>query len=56
MDLERALDSFRLAFNAYMSWADTPGSILTLIVLPVGIILGLIGWVLDRRASYWRQS
>ena len=55
MDIDRALDPLRLAVNLYLAWADTPGDVLTAL-LPVVIILGLIGWILDRRSRYWRRT
>jgi hypothetical protein len=53
--IEQALNPIRDAINNYMSWADTPGSILT-VLLPVVLLLGAIGKWLDNRSSYWRQT
>lgn len=52
---ERSLDGMRIAINAYMAWADTPGSVLTVLV-PIFALLAFLGWMLDRRANYWRRS
>ena len=54
--MEEGLNAFRDALNAYISWSDTPGAILTLFLLPVGVLLGVIGKWLDQRASYWRRT
>ncbi len=54
--IQQALDPLRVAFNQYIAFADTPGAIVTVLLLPVGIILGIVGWLLDRKSSYWRRT
>lgn len=53
--MEELLHQFRNAFNAYLSWSDTPGAILTLLVLPVVVLLAVLGKILERKSSYWRR-
>lgn len=54
--IQQALDPLRVGFNHYMSFSDTPGAIVTVLLLPVGIILAIILKWLDAKSSYWRRT